>query len=407
MLILGKDCILNILENFDNTDYDDVKTLCYLSQTCFTIYYLIKHKLLHLVSFFKYKSIFKLLGHEEAIKTNNLQIVKYIISKYKIYGLHISYYLRDDMLYYMIRKSEKYIDIINYLELSLPLNKIIKDNILLGNINYLEKHVSRQDLCTFHWKRLYKLLINSDNIEIIKYFNLKYDIDICSDYSLIYSFKKCKYKIIDYIINNMHFDPENYFLHDIKDINMFKYIYLVDNNYINTINELSLSIILINEKFDIFDFIIEKIGLNKFDFDKFMWHINNVTHSHDINIYKIFKKIALTFNIDESKLIHIFKNYKSNYKYIKYKYSLIRNNDYLIDVFNSNLHFTYRNESIKIIKFCLKKNHDFINLISNDLINSKKLKDIEFLKFIKIWKYEASIKFEYLLDQFKKGLINI
>lgn len=110
MQILGKDCILKILENFDNTNYDDVKYLCRLSQTCYWMYFLIKPLIKHLISFFKYKSDFRLLGHYESILTNDLNIMNYMKNKY----------------------SSPFLDYLNYDEIS-KLSKKYKDIILILN----------------------------------------------------------------------------------------------------------------------------------------------------------------------------------------------------------------------------------------------------------------------------------
>lgn len=396
---LNNDEINLILQNFDITDYNDVKYLCYLNQTCIKMYYYTKPLLKDLVSFFKYKHEFKLLGHYEALKTKDIKIMKYLDSYTKQnYGLIFINYIDKVILYNCFNNLKQLLKTKSNINETMNIIKFLKLEIYTNKKDEIIKNIKKKNTQYFdnigHFYLTYEHineLILIDDLGFFKYFMKKYKYEFSLNINLILrtTISLNNYKILDFILNIYHkIDLYDYYYDIIENFNMFKYFHGKYPHILNIIDEGSIINLLIKQKYDLLEFIIEKKGTSFIKLtniiDKYNYAMKHIM-INKINVCRFYEFLSKIFNIP---IINLIKNYE-----IKYA---IHNEDfvkkYVIDCFGQqHLNVIYDNniyieDSVEIIKFCLENSTDRSKLI-NPVINLNLL-SIPILKIINL--YEPS-----------------
>lgn len=326
LININNDILSEILDKFDNTDYDDVKWLCNWNQTNMKFYRLVKQRIKHLVSFFKYKSEFQLLGHWEAVLSGDIRIIKYISSKYKQYNKFINYLNADE--YNKIASRHKHACKLLNIQ---PFNYEINIIIAMRQINY---------------DRVYDLLSDKNLIE-----EYKHEI-LCESTRSIVMFKLMWNLLGDGIPDFVIFTKSIFY--ENKEVSKFIINIYKENNVLNTmINDNMIRIIIDHirhyRKFTIHKSslrILYDLSKNKSDILKY---INNKNMWHDLNRIKMIDSIT---NI----------NYEEVF-------------DYLYLNRPPGYHET--------IKYCIEKNPLLLTKIN---VNNMCITDINFLRILSTYK---------------------
>lgn len=418
ILFLGTTFInREFLDKFDITKNDDVKTLCNLSLTCIDFYRLVKPYIKHLISFFRYRHEFKLLGHYESILSNDLRIIKYLEKKY--YPVLFYKYLSSNEISNFCEKgffiAMEYILYKNILPIdncSDYLKYLFIGTFLSSNYNKFIEYIDFYGFDLINRKIDYfRYLWLSDNEKILDYHFKNNKLYISGD-NIDDCIKNNKYTSLRYIILNFHKLHKKGFMYTNKiydfiksrltisySLEMFKFIFPMKQRSLHDC-ECIIRFSLSNNDPRIFEFAIKKY-INHKSLQELLIILKQYIPSTSIyiNIEKINALQKIGFNNDEILFI---MNNVDTIRYMDIESLDFLYNNLKLEFINNlfTIGFSKRNKYPFIIDYCLKKNPDLKNKINLDSFNN--LNCLDFLKIFQKYNIKVDNIINSLLSKYKK-----
>lgn len=402
--------ILNVINQYSNIDYEDVYCLCKMRLVSKYFNSLISKKIENLIIFYKDKDKFELLGHIEAIKLNDLQIIKYIDSRYKKYG---SFYKYMSIFDYSIICKNGNLDILNFIRLSITDNSkkeyidkyIFECMILYGNYDYFIQHIDKYKNIELdiNWKV-------SDDYRISEYYYNITSKKIKPERILGDLLSNGCIRAAKYIIEKYNIDISRYYRSAIYNIKAFKFIWNIKPD----INLIKYDLMTYCLNSQVYEFIIECIINTSIDKKEALLFVYNEISKSGMYVSNVIRKYYNIFLEYDNNILQKIENRTNIFKSIR--------DLYLIEELDPNYKFNYdelfTNRSNKsflntrfvqrcfnckdVIEFCLIRKSNLSEQIEdNEILNYNGLHDLKFLKNIAKYKPIAHQLINDILNTFK------
>lgn len=387
----NRNVIFEILKNFDITNYNDVKILIKISTICKLLQTMINHILKDLISFYKNRENFYLLGHKEAIKIGDIKIFKYLESRF---GL-LERYISNSEIHLMCKLGRyAFLECLNmdHYTIILAISWLIQYN----HYDYIIKiHADKYMKDSL----INDSIISSNNIKFFKLFNIN---DFCNE-DLYVTIINDKYEILEYIIPiylKSHSSLPNYLCNS-KSIKIFKFLWELNPNP-NHLNNTLYIVMILNE--DICDFILNlmdkyDISLNLKDFENRLYNI--VYNMRDEYRSKYIKNASKFIDIKQANdiLYKTIQNINDIYYLESCQYPIN-----ILDIIKICYPNCERLDiNIEVLDYCLNKNPKLIEYMRNIFYKTTyKISDIKYLRYLGTFFKPAKKELKKILINFKK-----